>query len=56
MGVYLLYCAMYDFAFGQDHSFIYLFLQAGAFFDRAGIRVHRNICAQLNTALQLKER
>ncbi|KAL5709992.1 glucomannan 4-beta-mannosyltransferase [Ranunculus cassubicifolius] len=32
MGLFLLYCAIYDFLFGHDHFFIYLFLQAGAFF------------------------
>ncbi|OVA18010.1 hypothetical protein BVC80_1835g416 [Macleaya cordata] len=32
MGVFLFYCAIYDFMFGRDHFYIYLFLQAGAFF------------------------
>ncbi|GLJ55309.1 hypothetical protein SUGI_1186880 [Cryptomeria japonica] len=31
-GVYLFFCACYDFAFGKNHFFIYLFLQAAAFF------------------------
>ncbi|XP_077221177.1 glucomannan 4-beta-mannosyltransferase 1-like [Tasmannia lanceolata] len=32
MGLFLFYCAIYNLAFGRDHLFIYLFLQAGAFF------------------------
>nr|XP_009765561.1 PREDICTED: mannan synthase 1-like isoform X1 [Nicotiana sylvestris] len=32
MGMYMLYCAIYNMLFGNDHFFIYLFLQAGAFF------------------------
>ncbi|KAF9596177.1 hypothetical protein IFM89_007495 [Coptis chinensis] len=32
MGIFLLYCAIYDFLFGHSHFFIYLFLQATAFF------------------------
>ncbi|XP_020518194.1 mannan synthase 1 isoform X1 [Amborella trichopoda] len=32
MGMYLLYCAIYDVKYGHDHFYIYLFLQAGAFF------------------------
>lgn len=31
-GVYLFFCASYDLAFGNNHFYIYLFLQAGAFF------------------------
>eukprot|EP01018_Ginkgo_biloba_P015619 Gb_27616 [translate_table: standard] len=31
-GVYLFFCASYDLAFGKNHFFIYLYLQAGAFF------------------------
>ncbi|CAN4117111.1 unnamed protein product [Withania somnifera] len=32
MGMYMLHCAIYNMLFGSDHFFIYLFLQAGAFF------------------------
>lgn len=32
MGIFLLYCATYDFLHGKDHFFIYLFLQSAAFF------------------------
>ncbi|KAJ6913587.1 hypothetical protein NC651_015962 [Populus alba x Populus x berolinensis] len=32
MGMFMLYCAVYDLHFGKDHFFIYLLLQAGAFF------------------------
>ncbi|KAJ8532814.1 hypothetical protein K7X08_015703 [Anisodus acutangulus] len=32
MGMYMLHCAIYNMLFGNDHFFIYLFLQAGAFF------------------------
>ncbi|PIA54793.1 hypothetical protein AQUCO_00900991v1 [Aquilegia coerulea] len=31
-GAYLFFCACYDFAFGKNHYFIYLYLQAIAFF------------------------
>lgn len=31
MGVFLVFCACYDLAFGRNHYFIYLFLQAVAF-------------------------
>jgi len=31
-GVYLFFCASYDMAFGNNRFYIYLFLQAGAFF------------------------
>ncbi|XP_072976034.1 glucomannan 4-beta-mannosyltransferase 1-like isoform X1 [Typha angustifolia] len=32
MGLYLLYCAIYDLMFHHDHFYIYLLFQAGAFF------------------------
>lgn len=32
MGTFMLYCAIYDLLFGKDSFFLYLFLQAGAFF------------------------
>ncbi|GFP90776.1 mannan synthase 1 [Phtheirospermum japonicum] len=32
VGMYLLHCAIYNMLFGQNHFFIYLLLQAGAFF------------------------
>ncbi|XP_059669825.1 glucomannan 4-beta-mannosyltransferase 1-like isoform X1 [Cornus florida] len=32
MGMFMLHCAIYNLLFGKDHFFIYLFLQAGAFF------------------------
>lgn len=32
MGMFMLHCAIYDLLFGKDHFFIYLLLQAGAFF------------------------
>ncbi|CAI8614635.1 unnamed protein product [Vicia faba] len=32
VGMYMLHCAIYDLFFGHDHFFIYLLLQAGAFF------------------------
>ncbi|PHT37548.1 Mannan synthase 1 [Capsicum baccatum] len=32
MAMYMLHCATYNMVFGSDHFFIYLFLQAGAFF------------------------
>ncbi|KAL5060039.1 hypothetical protein RYX36_031643 [Vicia faba] len=32
VGMYVLHCAIYDLFFGHDHFFIYLLLQAGAFF------------------------
>ncbi|KAK1266370.1 Mannan synthase 1 [Acorus gramineus] len=32
MGSYLFYCAIYDVCLGRDHFYIYLFLQAAAFF------------------------
>ncbi|XP_028776079.1 glucomannan 4-beta-mannosyltransferase 1 [Neltuma alba] len=32
MGMFLLHCAIYDLLFGHDHFFVYLLLQAGAFF------------------------
>ncbi|KAJ0966592.1 hypothetical protein J5N97_023509 [Dioscorea zingiberensis] len=32
MGLFLFYCGIYDIMFGHDHFYIYLFLQAGAFF------------------------
>ncbi|XP_031395680.1 glucomannan 4-beta-mannosyltransferase 1-like isoform X3 [Punica granatum] len=32
MGTFMLYCAIHDLLFGKDHFFIYLLLQAGAFF------------------------
>ncbi|KAJ4846354.1 hypothetical protein Tsubulata_027748 [Turnera subulata] len=32
MGMFMLYCAMYDLQFGKDHFFIYLLLQSAAFF------------------------
>ncbi|WOK97298.1 glucomannan 4-beta-mannosyltransferase 9 isoform X1 [Canna indica] len=32
MGAYLFFCGCYDMAFGKNHYFIYLFLQAFAFF------------------------
>ncbi|MQL91427.1 hypothetical protein Taro_024027 [Colocasia esculenta] len=32
MGLFLLYCAIYDIIFGRDHFYIYLLLQSGAFF------------------------
>ncbi|XP_045798723.1 glucomannan 4-beta-mannosyltransferase 1 [Trifolium pratense] len=32
VGMYMLHCAIYDLLFGHDHFFIYLLLQAGAFF------------------------
>lgn len=31
-GVYLFFCASYDLAFGKNHFYIYLYLQAAAFF------------------------
>ncbi|ESR41606.1 hypothetical protein CICLE_v10013685mg [Citrus x clementina] len=32
MGTFMLYCAIYNLIFCQDHFFVYLLLQAGAFF------------------------
>ncbi|KAF3441825.1 hypothetical protein FNV43_RR15740 [Rhamnella rubrinervis] len=32
MGTFMLHCAIYDLLYGKDHFFIYLLLQAGAFF------------------------
>lgn len=32
VGAYLLFCGCYDFAYGRNHYFIYLFLQSFAFF------------------------
>lgn len=32
VGTYLLHCAIYNILFGHNHFFIYLLLQAGAFF------------------------
>ncbi|KAI4300317.1 hypothetical protein L6164_033709 [Bauhinia variegata] len=32
MGMFMLHCAIYNLLFGNDHFFIYLVLQAGAFF------------------------
>ncbi|KAL6534148.1 hypothetical protein OROHE_013073 [Orobanche hederae] len=32
VGMYLLHCAIYNILFGENHFFIYLLLQAGAFF------------------------
>ncbi|OIW11301.1 hypothetical protein TanjilG_20450 [Lupinus angustifolius] len=32
VGMFMLHCAIYDLLFGQDHFFVYLLLQAGAFF------------------------
>ncbi|KAK2418218.1 glucomannan 4-beta-mannosyltransferase [Trifolium repens] len=32
VGMYMLHCAIYDLLFGHDHFFIYLLLQAAAFF------------------------
>ncbi|TKY62125.1 Mannan synthase 1 [Spatholobus suberectus] len=32
VGMYMLHCAIYDLLFGRDHFFVYLLLQAGAFF------------------------
>ncbi|MED6121467.1 hypothetical protein PIB30_030436 [Stylosanthes scabra] len=32
VGMYMLHCAIYDLLFGHDHFFVYLLLQAGAFF------------------------
>ena len=32
MGMYMLHCAVYDLLYGKDHLFLYLLLQAGAFF------------------------
>ncbi|OWM82434.1 hypothetical protein CDL15_Pgr002008 [Punica granatum] len=32
MGTFMFYCAIHDLLFGKDHFFIYLLLQAGAFF------------------------
>ncbi|KAJ4704959.1 Glucomannan 4-beta-mannosyltransferase 9 [Melia azedarach] len=32
MGMFMLYCAIYNLLFGEDHFFVYLLLQAGAFF------------------------
>ncbi|KAF7818650.1 glucomannan 4-beta-mannosyltransferase 1 [Senna tora] len=32
MGMFMLHCAIYDLLFGHDHFFVYLLLQAGAFF------------------------
>lgn len=32
VGMYLLHCAIYNILFGHNHFFIYLLLQAGAFF------------------------
>ncbi|KAI4349111.1 hypothetical protein L6164_009748 [Bauhinia variegata] len=32
MGMFMLHCAIYDLLFGHDHFYIYLLLQAGAFF------------------------
>lgn len=31
-GLYIFFCAVYDFSFGHNHFYIYLFLQAAAFF------------------------
>lgn len=32
VGMYLCYCGVFDIFYGRDHFFIYLFIQAGAFF------------------------
>ncbi|KAF7149263.1 hypothetical protein RHSIM_Rhsim03G0091800 [Rhododendron simsii] len=32
MGVFMLHCAIYNLLYGRDHFFVYLLLQAGAFF------------------------
>ena len=32
VGLYIFFCAVYDFNFGHNHFYLYLFLQAGAFF------------------------
>ncbi|KAH7855370.1 hypothetical protein Vadar_024115 [Vaccinium darrowii] len=32
MGMFMLHCAIYNLLFGKDHFFVYLLLQAGAFF------------------------
>lgn len=32
MGMYMLHCASYNLIYGNDHFYIYLVLQAGAFF------------------------
>ncbi|KAL5742988.1 hypothetical protein ACOSP7_029720 [Xanthoceras sorbifolium] len=32
MGIFMLYCAIYNMLFGNNHFFVYLILQAGAFF------------------------
>ncbi|KAM7254969.1 hypothetical protein ACFE04_020210 [Oxalis oulophora] len=32
MGTFMLHCAIYDMLYGNDHFFVYLLLQAGAFF------------------------
>ena len=35
MGVFMLYCALYNMQYCNDHMFVYLFLQSGAFFTIA---------------------
>ncbi|KAL5807357.1 hypothetical protein ACOSQ4_030090 [Xanthoceras sorbifolium] len=32
MGIFMLYCTIYNMLFGNNHFFVYLILQAGAFF------------------------
>ncbi|EXC42303.1 hypothetical protein L484_000910 [Morus notabilis] len=32
MGMFMLHCAVYDMLYGKDHFFLYLMMQAGAFF------------------------
>lgn len=32
VGFYLFYCGLFDFRYGQNHLYLYLFFQAGAFF------------------------
>ncbi|KAL8094777.1 glucomannan 4-beta-mannosyltransferase 1-like isoform X1 [Apium graveolens] len=35
MGIFMFYCALYNMSYCNDHMFIYLFLQSGAFFTIA---------------------
>ncbi|KAL8127664.1 hypothetical protein AgCh_014536 [Apium graveolens] len=35
MGLFMLHCAVYNMLYGNDHMFVYLFLQSGAFFTIA---------------------
>lgn len=35
MGLFMFYCALYNMSYWNDHMFIYLFLQSGAFFTIA---------------------